>query len=262
MSFWPLIGLNAVVMMALMAILWKVHFRIHNAGIVDVGWAGGLAFIAALDALLGNGYASRRALIGGMVVLWGMRLALHLWFDRIVGKPEEPRYAALREAWHDVDGKKFFFMFQFQALLDVVLSLPVLVSVINPNPSGSALEISGFVLWACALTGESAADAQLKRFKSDPANKGKTCRAGLWNYSRHPNYFFEWLTWIAYFLFALASPHGWVTGVCPLVMLYFLLKVTGIPATEAQALKSRGDEYREYQRTTSMFVPWFKKEAL
>ena len=78
---------------------------------------------------------------------------------------------------------------------------------------------------------------------------------GLWRYSRHPNYFFEWLVWIAYAMFALASPWGWISLACPAVMLYFLLRVTGIPATEAQALKSRGDDYREYQRTTSAFVP-------
>ena len=108
--------------------------------------------------------------------------------------------------------------------------------------------------------GETAADRQLEKFREDPSQRGRTCRAGLWRYSRHPNYFFEWLMWMAYALFAIGSPPwGWLTLGCPAVMLYLLFKVTGIPATEAQALRSRGDDYRQYQQTTNIFVPWFPK---
>jgi steroid 5-alpha reductase family enzyme len=111
-----------------------------------------------------------------------------------------------------------------------------------------------------AICCEAAADAQLSKFKSDASNKGHTCQAGLWRYSRHPNYFFEWLIWMAYALFAFASPGGSFGLISPALILFFLLRVTGIPATEAQALRSRGDEYRRYQQTTSAFVPWFPKE--
>ncbi len=111
------------------------------------------------------------------------------------------------------------------------------------------------MLWLVAMCGEALADFQLDRFRSQPGNKGRTCREGLWEYSRHPNYFFEWLVWVAFFAFATGTPDGWITIYCPALMLFFLFKVTGIPATEAQALKSRGGEYREYQRTTSVFVP-------
>ena len=100
---------------------------------------------------------------------------------------------------------------------------------------------------------------QLQGFKKDPANRGKTCRAGLWSYSRHPNYFFEWLIWVSFFIFASASPYGWISIVCPVLIFYFLFKVSGIPATEAQALRTKGDDYRDYQRTTSAFFPWFPK---
>jgi steroid 5-alpha reductase family enzyme len=110
-----------------------------------------------------------------------------------------------------------------------------------------------------AVGGEALADFQLHRFKADPANRGKTCRAGLWNYSRHPNYFFEWLVWCAYALYACASPGGWAGLACPLLMFYFLFRVTGIPLTEAQAVKTKGEDYLDYQRTTSVFVPWFHK---
>ena len=109
------------------------------------------------------------------------------------------------------------------------------------------------------MAGEVAADAQLSRFKSLASNRGRTCQAGLWRYSRHPNYFFEWLIWVAFALFALASPGGFWGFVSPALILYFVLRVTGIPATEAQAIRTRGEEYRRYQRTTNAFVPWFPK---
>jgi steroid 5-alpha reductase family enzyme len=108
-------------------------------------------------------------------------------------------------------------------------------------------------LWLIAVAGEAVADAQLAAFRADASNKGKTCRAGLWRYSRHPNYFFEWTHWLAY---AVMLPEDWRVWVSPALMLYFLLRVSGIPATEAQALRSRGEDYRRYQRETSMFVPW------
>jgi steroid 5-alpha reductase family enzyme len=111
-----------------------------------------------------------------------------------------------------------------------------------------------------AIAGESLADAQLAAFKRRAA-KGQVCDAGLWRYSRHPNYFFEWLVWVAYFLFALGSPHGWLAFVGPASILFLLLRVTGIPLTEEQSLRSKGDAYRRYQRTTSAFVPWFPKKS-
>jgi steroid 5-alpha reductase family enzyme len=99
----------------------------------------------------------------------------------------------------------------------------------------------------------------LHRFKANPANRGRTCQAGLWRYSRHPNYFFEWVVWVGFFVFALGSPWGWTAVASPIVMLYILLFVTGVPAAEAASLRSRGDEFRAYQHTTSTFVPWLRK---
>ena len=110
-----------------------------------------------------------------------------------------------------------------------------------------------------AVAGEALADRQLAAFQADPGSRGGTCRAGLWPYSRHPNYFFEWLTWVAYAAFALPSPWGWTFVCAPLLMLFLRFRVTGIPMAEEQALRSRGDDYREYQRTTSAFFPWFPK---
>jgi steroid 5-alpha reductase family enzyme len=107
--------------------------------------------------------------------------------------------------------------------------------------------------------GETVADAQLAAFKKALENKGKVCDTGLWGYSRHPNYFFEWLMWVSYFLFALASPYWYLAIISPVIILYLLLKVTGIPATEQQSIRSKGEAFKIYQRKTSVFIPWFKK---
>ena len=145
-----------------------------------------------------------------------------------------------------------------QAGLAVLLSAPFLIAALDPQPL-SAVEYTAAGLWLAALAGELEADRQLTGFKADPANRGRVCDAGLWRYSRHPNYFFEWIIWVAFSLFAITSPWGAIGLVSPSLILYFLLRVTGIPATEAQAVRSKGDASRHYQETTSAFVPWWPK---
>lgn len=255
-----LVLIGAASVAVLMLLLWLIHLRTGNAAIVDAGWAGGLALLGAVYAVLGGGYWLRAAMIGTMSAVWGLRLAIYLLKTRIIGHPEEGRYQALRRQWKTNIPFKFLLFFQFQALLCVVLAVPFLMASRNPDPSVSLLEGVAAALWTLAMAGEAAADAQLNKFRSDPSNKGRTCRAGLWRYSRHPNYFFEWLIWVAFALFALASPGGLWGLLSPTLILYFVLHVTGIPATEAQAIRTRGEEYRRYQRTTSAFVPWFPKE--
>jgi steroid 5-alpha reductase family enzyme len=246
---------------AMMFVLWLISLKTRNASIVDPGWAFGLLICAVTYAALGHGYFWRSVIVLVMAGIWSARLGLYLFFTRIWKQPEEGRYQQLRKDWKTNLNLKFLLFFEFQALLDVVLSIPFLVAAMNRTPQISWLEYAGFFLWLIAMSGEATADWQLSAFKKNPDNKGKTCQVGLWNYSRHPNYFFEWLVWAAWFIFALASPYGWLAIVCPALMLFFLFKVTGIPATEAQALRSCGEEYRRYQQTTSVFVPWFKKET-
>jgi steroid 5-alpha reductase family enzyme len=149
--------------------------------------------------------------------------------------------------------------FELQALIAVVFSLPFLLAAGNPSPRLGVLEILGLALALLATVGEATADWQAQRFKRDPGNSAAVVNVGLWRYSRHPNYFFESLVWWGFCIAALDSPWGWITLVCPLFMLYFLLRVTGIPLTEKHSLESRGEAYREYQRTTSRFIPWFPK---
>jgi steroid 5-alpha reductase family enzyme len=255
-----MIEAGLVTLFVIMSILWAINIRIKNAAIVDFGWGGGFALLAGLYFVMGDGAMPRKILMLGMAGLWGLRLAGHLLFDRVLAdKPEDGRYQEMRKQWRTNIDAKFFLFFHFQTILVVLLAMPFLLMSLNATPEISSLEWIGLLLWAGALMGESVADQQLKTFKNKPENKGKTCRQGLWNYSRHPNYFFEWLVWVAYFIASLGSPFGWITIVCPFIMLWILTKVTGIPITEAQALRSRGDDYREYQRTTSAFVPWFRK---
>jgi steroid 5-alpha reductase family enzyme len=248
-------GIVAVMML----ILWIIHLLIKNAAIVDVGWAAGLGLLAIFYASAGPGWATRKWTIAAMAGIWSSRLAGYLLFARVIGKPEEGRYVQLRQDWKTNLPLRFLFFFEFQALLDVALSIPFLVVCLNAQSPLGWPEFLGAAIWLIGMAGEAVADQQLHAFKNDPANKGKTCQVGLWRYSRHPNYFFEWLIWVGFATFALSSPWGFLGILSPALILYFLLGLTGIPATEAQALRSRGDEYREYQRRTSAFVPWFPR---
>jgi steroid 5-alpha reductase family enzyme len=241
----------------LMAILWTIHLVIRNAAIVDAGWAAGLALIAVFSAWHETG-GSRAWVLALMFLIWGSRLAAYLLRTRVIGQAEEGRYVELRRSWRTHLAAKFFVFFQAQALLDLVLAVPMFLVVRAPGPV-TTLQWAACGLWATALLGELTADHQLDRFKRDPTNRGRVCTVGLWRYSRHPNYFFEWLVWVSYALYASAVPFGWLAWISPALILYFLLRFTGIPATEAQALRSRGDAYRVYQHETSAFVPWFPR---
>ncbi len=184
-----LAGLGTVA--AMMFALWLVHLLIRNAAIVDVGWAAGLATLAVFYAIEGPGYSARKWAIATMAGFWGLRLAMYLFFSRVLAKPEEGRYVQLRREWKTNLQLRFLFFFEFQALLTVVLSLPFLLASLNTIAPLGWLEKIGAGIWLVSICGEAVADYQLNRFRKNPANKGKTCRRGLWGYSRHPNYFFE-----------------------------------------------------------------------
>ena len=243
------------------ALIYLVARRIDNYGIVDIAWSYAFAALATFYALAGPGWPLRRALIASLAVVWSLRLGTHLAI-RVIGHhpTEDGRYIQLRKDWAGNFAPKMFGFFQLQAGTVVLLGAAFILAALNPTPALHPLEYVGAALWLLAISGEALADAQLAAFKKNPAHKGQVCAVGLWRYSRHPNYFFEWLIWVSFFIFSLASPYGWIAFIGPASILYLLLRVTGIPLTEEQSLRSRGDAYRRYQQTTSAFIPWFPKK--
>jgi steroid 5-alpha reductase family enzyme len=257
-----LLLLGTLLVVAVMLGLWLLGIRNHNFSYVDIGWSVNFALLAALYAALAPGDLPRRLVIAAMFAAHGLRLGWHL-SKRIIGEPEEGRYQQLRKDWGGTGNLnlKFLGFFEFQAVLNAFLTLPLLIASFNRAPDFHPLEIAGIATFIVAIIGESVADEQLAAFKRNPANRGGVCDIGLWRYSRHPNYFFEWLIWISYALFALASPHGWIALAMPVLMLHFLINVTGLKATEEQALRTKGERYRVYQSRTSGFIPWIPKRT-
>jgi len=255
MNAWPLLHVGAFTALVMLAgWAWQRHSR--NAGVVDVLWAACMALAAVYCAWRADGAALPRVLTAAMGGLWGARLAWHLGVRVFGDTHEDGRYRALREHWHG-DQRRFLLFFLGQALVVVLFALPLSIAAHNPLPQWSVWTTLALATWLLAVGGESLADRQLAAFRADPGNKGKTCRRGLWRYSRHPNYFFEFVHWFAYVFLAVGSGTLWVgiAALGPLLMFAFLYRVTGIPYTEQQALRSRGQDYADYQRSTSAFFP-------
>lgn len=243
----------------MMALGWRWQQRRSNSGIVDVLWACGLSLAAIFLAIVADGATVPRVMLALLGGAWGARLAAHLW-RRVATEPEDGRYRYLRAHWRG-DQRKLFGFFQFQALLIVLFSVPFTAAAWNPTAGFGLWRALGLLLWASSVLGESMADRQLARFRADPANRGRTCRSGFWRFSRHPNYFFEWLHWLTYVALAVGSPVFLLSLTGPVLMYVFLRWVSGVPFTEAQALRTRGDDYRLYQQQTSMFFPWFPRRV-
>ena len=242
------------VCMLVMLLTWYWQLYSKNAGWVDVVWSALLGFLAVSFAVLGDGSDLLRWLTALMGGIWSLRLTSHLYV-RVAGEPEDGRYQAMRGQWGQRQQMNLLWFFQVQALIAWLFGW-VFWATANNTSGWSLWVMLALLVWAVSIAGENLADRQLAKFKRRPESKGKTCREGLWRYSRHPNYFFEWLHWCSYPLLAVGSGYWWVALLGPVVMFMFLYRVTGIPYTEQQALKSRGDDYRRYQQTTSAFFPW------
>jgi steroid 5-alpha reductase family enzyme len=243
-----------------MAAVWLVQRRTGNAGWVDVVWSFGLGASALVHALVLDGWLPRRLLVLGLVLATSLRLGTHL-AKRVSSEHEDGRYAALRASLGERAQGFLLLFFLAQAVTLPVLSLAWLVPMRAAEPGWRLLDLAGVLLWIAAWSGETIADRQLARWRADPANRGKTCREGLWAFSRHPNYFFQWLGWIGWAVLALGLPGWWMAWIPPALLLFLLLRVTGIPPTERQALRSRGEDYRRYQRETNAFFPGPRRAA-
>jgi len=236
---------------------WVVCARIRNYGFLDVFWTLSIGALASLYSLLGSGTLLRRGAFAAAALVWSLRLGIYIALR--VGKShprEDPRYRSLRERWGDTWG--FLLFFELQAVIAFIFSMPFLLASMNGAPQLGIWEVVGLGLALAATAGETLADYQAQRFKnarSEQRGKNAILDTGLWRYSRHPNYFFESLVWWGFSLAAFGFPWGWTTLLCPILMLYFLLRVTGIPLTEKHSLESHGEAYRSYQRRTNRFIP-------
>lgn len=250
-----------VITLVILFLTWAYAVKIKNFGIVDAVWAFCFVVHGIVFDLFTEGDEQRKLLFLLMLVIWSCRLGFYL-AKRIASHhpKEDTRYINLRADYKENYKLRFLLFYFYQAGSVSFLTLPFIFVFQNATAEISNLEWLGLVIWAIAVIGETIADYQMNAFRSNSANNGKVCDVGLWKYSRHPNYFFESCIWWGYFIFMLATP-GLIWSIyAPLTMLFLLLKVTGVPPSEAQALKSRGELYRRYQEKTSVFVPWAPKK--
>lgn len=255
-SLLSLLLAGLLILVPLMVGVWLLSLLLRNAGIVDVAWSAAFVPVVATYAWLAEGWPSRDLLLLAMVTAWSIRLASHLLVRVRAEHPrEDSRYARLRADWGATANLRMLLFFEVQAVAALVLTVPFALVALNRTPGFAALEWGGAAIWAIGLVGEATADGQLARFRHDPANTGRVCEDGLWRYSRHPNYFFEWIIWCGFGLFALGSPGGWM-GLFVVPMMFYVMRYgTGVPYAEASSLASRGEAYRAYQRTTNVFFP-------
>ena len=249
----------AVALAILMAGAWLVQQRTGNSGWVDTIWTFSVGLVGVSGALwpvAGASPNARQWLVAGLVAIWSLRLGVHIAV-RTAGITDDPRYAAFASEWGADSPRRMFVFLQNQGLGSIPLVFAIFVAARFPGDALGLQDYLGALILLAGIAGEALADAQLKSFRANPANKGQVCDIGLWRWSRHPNYFFEWFGWLAYPVIALSPNYGWglATLLAPVFMYWILVYVTGIPPLEAQMLRSRGDRYRDYQSRTSEFFP-------
>ncbi|WP_180901876.1 DUF1295 domain-containing protein [Martelella soudanensis] len=242
---------------------WAVQRMTRNSGWIDAIWSvltglGGLSVIIFSE----GGDPSRKWLAGLVVGLWAARLASHI-ATRSLGKKDDPRYAALIEEWGASASFRLWWFLMIQAFASFILALSIYAAILNPAPFPGILDFLGLAIAIIAIAGEGTADRQLSRFKREkPAGK-TVCDIGLWGYSRHPNYFFEWLWWCAWPCLALSGFQAIlpvaVSLLAPIMMYWLLNHVSGIPYLEKHMEASRGDAFRDYRKRVRAFFPIPKK---
>lgn len=251
---------TGIIVVSAKTLAWLIQLRTRNAGLVDAIWAWTLGLLAVFYAAVGTAPDEVRLLLALMGGLWGLRLGTHL-FIRNHGKPEDWRYARFRKDWGINANFNMFWFFQFQNLFTLLLSASAFLVIAYRAEAPSSLAISAAItLWLVSVIGEALSDRQMEHFRANPANKGRVCRDGFWRYSRHPNYFFECVHWLAYVPLALCAPYGWASLAAPVVMAALLMKLSGVPLLEAE-MAQRKPGYAEYIRTTSALIPWFSKST-
>lgn len=249
-------GALAVLMLA----TWLLSLRLKDVSIVDPVWGFAFVVVAISAALVGDGDSGRQLLLVVLVGLWGGRLGGYLTARKLKEDGEDYRYVEMREKHGDrFPLVSLGMVFGLQGVLVLVVSLPVTAAAVQDDGLG-ILTWVGVALWAVGLFFEAVGDAQLSRFKADPANKGKVMDQGLWRYTRHPNYFGDFCVWWGIYLVALQSGAWWAV-VGPLVMTQLLTKTSGKERLE-KTIGKRREGYAEYVERTSGFFPLPPRSAL
>ncbi len=259
MSLLELIGLSVAVAVAYMTGIWLLSLALRNASIVDVFWGLGFVVLALVYFAGADGFVGRKVLITTLVAIWGARLSLYI-LRRNWGKGEDYRYREWRErAGESFWWRSFFQVFLLQGVLLWLISAPLLAAQFYDSPDNfTPVDILGALVWGVGFYFESVGDWQLARFKSDPTNRGKVMRTGLWRYSRHPNYFGDATAWWGLFIIAAATGEGAWTIFSPALMTFLLLRVSGVALLERKQAETKPG-YREYIESTSAFLPWFPR---
>jgi steroid 5-alpha reductase family enzyme len=263
MTFGFLVLSLAVIAVALSVIMsgaWLIRERTGNSGWVDTTWTVGLGLVGIGAALLlpPHNFAPREMVVAVLTALWAARLVVHI-AARSAKISDDPRYAKLAVDWGEAAPRRMFVFLQQQAFGSVPLALAIYLAAKNPAPAMRIQDYIGIAILLVAVIGEALADGQLRRFQADPANRGRILDTGLWAWSRHPNYFFQWFGWLAWPVIAIdpsgGYPYGWLALIGPAVMYWVLRYATGVPHLEAHMLRTRGAAFTEYQRRTSLFFP-------
>lgn len=251
-----LLGLGVVA--GASTLLWAVSLRLRDASIVDPFWGPGFFLVTGTWVAASGADSPRGWLVLCLVGLWAARLGGHL-LRRNRREGEDPRYAA----WRAEHGDSFwwvslFKVFWLQAGILWVVALPLLLAAAGDAPLG-LWDAAGVTVFLVGFLFEAVADAQLRRFRRDPANRGRVLDSGLWRYSRHPNYFGDAVLWWGLYLPAVAAG-GWWTVFSPVAMTFLLLKVSGVTLLEKD-IEDRRPGYAEYVRRTSAFIPLPPREG-
>lgn len=247
----------SVCMSAVMALAWVVQHKTGNTGWIDTVWTFGLGLLGASAALSIAGFdtSGRGWLIAGLMVLWALRLGLHI-AHRSSSIGTDPRYEALRAEWGAHAPKRMFVLLQKQALVSIPLAVTIYLAVHNPTELWRVLDIAAVALFLAAAGGEALADHQLRVFRNSNPPRQAVCDQGLWAWSRHPNYFFQWLMWVAIAMLAIGPwLWGWMALAGPVVMYWLLTRISGVPPLEEHMLQTRGAAFEAYQKRTSPFFP-------